>query len=74
MVVYSILDNNNINKEVVGGLVEGGGLSDNEPETKPHLTAHLTEKIVKQQCKSQRSAAAFHTGVINGIVDKMWAQ
>jgi hypothetical protein len=29
----------NKSEEVVGGLVEGGGGSGNEPETKPHMTA-----------------------------------
>jgi hypothetical protein len=36
MVAYNILDNNKSEK-VVGGLVEGGGQSGNEPETKPHM-------------------------------------
>ena len=69
MVAYSILDNNDNNsEEEVVGLVGGGG--DNEPETKPHMTAYLIEKIVKQY-KSHRSAADFDAGFINGIVDKM---
>jgi hypothetical protein len=72
MVAYSILDNNN-SKGVVGGLVEGGGQSDNEPETKPHMTAYIIKKSVKQY-KSHRSAADFDAGFINGIVDKMQAQ
>jgi hypothetical protein len=68
MVAYSIGDNNNI-KEVVGGLLEGGGQSNNdEPETKPHMTAYMIEKIVKQD-KSHQSAA-----LINRIVDKIRAQ
>jgi hypothetical protein len=72
MVAYSILDNNN-SEEEVGGLVEGGWQSNNEPETKPHMTAYLIEKILKQY-KSHRSAADFDAGLINGIVDKMRAQ
>jgi hypothetical protein len=64
MVAYSILDNNNNNEEVVGRLVEGGGRSDYEPETKPQsMTAYLIEKIVKQY-KSHRSAADFDAGFI----------
>jgi hypothetical protein len=71
MIAYSILDNNS--KEV-GGLVEGGGQSDNgKQETKPHMTAYLIEKIVKQY-KSHRSATDFDAGFINGIVDKMKVQ
>jgi hypothetical protein len=50
--------------------VEGGGRSGNEPETKPHMTAYLIEKMVKQY-KRHRSAADFDSGFINGIVDKM---
>ena len=73
MVAYSILDNNNSEEVVEQGLVEGGGPSDNEPETKPHMTAYLIEKIVKQY-KSHRSAADFDAGFINGIVNKMRAQ
>jgi hypothetical protein len=71
MVPYSILDNNN--SEEVGGLVEGGGQRDNEPETKAHMTTYLFEKILKQ-CKRHRSPADFDAGFINGIVDKMQAQ
>ncbi len=71
MVSYSILDNNS---EEVGGLVEGGGQSDNgKQETKPHMTAYLIEKIVKQY-KSHRSAAYFDAGFINKIVSKMREQ
>jgi hypothetical protein len=73
MVAYSILDNNKSKEQVMGGLVEGGGRSGNEPETKPHMTAHLSEKIVKQY-KSHRSAAHFDAEFINGIIDKMRAQ
>jgi hypothetical protein len=72
MVAYIILDNNN-SEEEVGGLVEGVGQSNNEPETKPHMRAYLIEKIEKQ-CKSHRSAAASDVGFINGIVDKMRAR
>jgi hypothetical protein len=71
MVAYIILDSNN-SKEV-GGLVEGGGgQSGNEPETKPHMTAYLIEKIVRQY-KSSRSAADSDAGFINGIVAKIQA-
>jgi hypothetical protein len=47
MVAYNILDNKK-SEEEVAGLVEGGGQKDFEPETKPHMTAKLIEKIVKQ--------------------------
>jgi hypothetical protein len=42
-------------------------------EKKPHMTAHLIEKILKQ-CKSHRSAKDFDAGFLNRIVDKMWEQ
>ena len=73
MIAYSILDNNS---EEVGGLVEGGGQSDNgKQETKPHMTAYLIEKIVKQYKSPHRSATTdFDAGFINGIVDKMKVQ
>jgi hypothetical protein len=71
MVAYSILDNDS---EEVVGLVEGDGRSDDgEQETKPHMTAYLIEKIVKQY-KSHTSAADSDAGFINGVVDKMRAQ
>jgi hypothetical protein len=74
MVAYIILDNNNSNsEEVVGGLVERGGWSNNEPKAKWHMTAYLVEKIMKQ-CKSHRSDADSDAGFINGIVDKMQVQ
>ena len=60
MVAYSILDNSN-DTEVVGG---------NDATTRPHMTAYLIEKIVKQY-KSHRSASDFDAGFINKIVDKM---
>ena len=75
MVAYSILDNNS--EEVVGLVEEGRQESDNgeqvKKETKPHMTAYLIEKIVKQY-KSHRSAADFNAGFINGVVDKMRVQ
>ena len=71
MVAYSILDNNS--KEVVG-LVEGGRSDNGEQETKPHMTAYLIEKIVKQYKSHTRSAADFDAGFISGVVDKMRAQ
>ncbi len=67
MIAYSILDNKNSDEEV-RGLVEGGGQSGNEPETKPYMTAYLIEKMVKQY-KSH-----FDAGYINGIFDNMGAQ
>jgi hypothetical protein len=66
MLAYSILDNTDEtdsterdSKEVVV-----------KKEKKPHMTAYLIEKIVKQY-KSHRSAADFDAGFINRIVDKM---
>ncbi len=47
--------------------------ADVDDDKKPHMTACLTEKIVKQ-CKSHRSAADFDAGFINKIVDKMREQ
>ncbi len=41
-----------------------------EDEKKPHMTAYLIEKIVKQY-KSHRSASDFDADFINKIVDKM---
>jgi hypothetical protein len=60
MLAYSILDNSD-------ELAESEGVDD---EKKPHMTAFLIEKIVKQY-KSHRSAADFDAGFINRIVDKM---
>jgi hypothetical protein len=64
MLACSILDN-----EEMGSLES----VDVDDDKKPHMTAHLTEKIVKQ-CKSHRSAADFDAGFINKIVDKMREQ
>ena len=61
MLAYSILDNS----EEVDAAAEGV-----DDEKKPHMTAFLIEKIVKQY-KSHRSAADFDAGFINRIVDKM---
>jgi hypothetical protein len=47
--------------------------ADVHDDKKPHMTAHLTEKIMKQR-KSHRSAADFDAGFINKIVDKMREQ
>ena len=64
MLACSILDNEEM------GSSESADVDDNK---KPHMTAHLTEKIVKQH-KSHRSAADFDAGFINKIVDKMREQ
>jgi hypothetical protein len=74
IVAYSILENNNNNnnsEEEVGK----NNSDDNEKqeETKPQMTAYLFEKIVKQY-KSNRSAANFNAGFINGTVDRMRVQ
>jgi hypothetical protein len=44
-----------------------------DSEKKPHMTAYLIEKIVKQY-KSHRNAADFDSGFINRIVEKMREQ
>jgi hypothetical protein len=62
MLAYSILDNEEMDSS------EGGG-----DTKKPHMTAFLIEKIVKQY-KSHRSAADFDAGFINRIVEKMREQ
>jgi hypothetical protein len=62
MLAYSILD-----KEEMGSLE---GVDD---EKKPHMTAYLIEKIIKQY-KSHLSASDFDAGFINKIVDKMQEQ
>ena len=64
MLAYSILD-----KEEMGS---SEGVEDAD-EKKPHMTAYLIEKIVKQY-KSHRSASDFDAGFINKIVDKMREQ
>jgi hypothetical protein len=64
MLACSILDNEEM------GSSESVDVDDDK---KPHMTAYLTEKIVKQ-CKSHRSAADFDAGFINKIVDKMREQ
>ena len=62
MLAYSILDNE-----------EMGSLESVDDDKKPHMTAYLIEKIVKQY-KSHRSAADFDAGFINKIVGKMREQ
>ena len=63
MLAYSILDNND----------EIGSSEGVDDEKKPHMTAYLIEKIVKQY-KSHRSASDFDAGFINRIVEKMRQQ
>jgi hypothetical protein len=64
MLAHDILDN-----EKMGSLES----ADVDDDKKPDMTAHLTEKIVKQH-KSHRSAADFDAGFINRIVDKIREQ
>jgi hypothetical protein len=66
MLAYSILDTNDEADSTEGDSEEGVV----KKEKKPHMTAYLIEKIVKQY-KSHRSAADFDAGFINRIVDKM---
>jgi hypothetical protein len=66
MLACSILDNDG----EMGSSQEG---ADVEDEKKPHMTAHLIEKIVKQ-CKSHRSALDFDMGFVDRVVDKMRQQ
>ena len=47
--------------------------ADVEDEKKPHMTAYLIEKIVKQY-KSHRSALDFDMSFIDRVVDKMRQQ
>ncbi len=66
MLAYSILD-----KEEMGS---SEGVEDvDEDEKKPHMTAYLIEKIVKQY-KSHRSALDFDMSFIDRVVDKMRQQ
>jgi hypothetical protein len=44
-----------------------------DDKKKPHMTAYLIEKIVKQY-KSHRSASDFNAGFINRTVEKMQEQ
>jgi hypothetical protein len=60
MLDCSILDNSD----------EIGSSEGVEDANKPHTTAHLIEKIVKQH-KSHRSASDFDTGFINRIIQAM---
>ena len=60
MLAYSILDNSD---EL--GITHGA-----EEENKPHMTAYLIEKIVKQY-KSHQSASDFDTGFINRTIQAM---
>jgi hypothetical protein len=52
---------------------EMGSLEGVDDEKKPHMTAYLIEKIVKQY-KSHPSASDFDAGFINRIVEKMREQ
>ena len=61
MLAYSILDNS----DELG--IAGDGVDE---ENKPHMTAYLIEKIVKQY-KSHRSASDFDTGFINRTIEAM---
>jgi hypothetical protein len=60
MLAYSILDNSD----------EIGSSEGVDDANKPHMTAYLIEKIVKQY-KSHRSASDFDTGFINRIIEAM---
>lgn len=62
MLAYSILDNNE----------EMQSSEEVDDKKKPHMTAYLIEKIVKQY-KSHRSASDFDAGFIR-IVEKMREQ
>ena len=60
MLAYSILDNSD----------ELGATDGVQEENKPHMTAYLVEKIVKQY-KSHQGASDFNTGFITRTIEAM---